>query len=219
MKRFWRILLIGWLSSLWTELVSNWNILTSAPLVFVTSLVLGSTLAFIIIRWVYQERLSALNEQVNLGQERIRFKDEDIDRAESRLIDFREALRLEEPKSKYQLLTKKELKDRTLNTTNELRAFIIKWSITYRDNFKEKPSEALLTPECYLMQEYSKLGYEARLLSLRDELRKRLPEEYWSNTENDCQEKDQWNYSNPSRFSWLSFMVTDLERLAENLKI
>ena len=83
------------------------------------------------MKWIYDNQINALKEQIAAKDERIKAKDDLIDEYRQRLKIF------EGTQSIFQLMTNKELKDFTIKKVNEFRNFL--------ENYRSQEMSLLLS--------------------------------------------------------------------------
>lgn len=195
-------------------LIKNWETLKSAPLVFISFLLLAAALAFVIANYINKERIEALKE-------RLTSKDDQIN-------EYRQRLHLvDTDKTAYSQLTNQELRGASVKLTTHLREYVDQREQQDRkrlDAFQQQMLNAKSEEErqrvwnadtsTLLTSPTLNSEYSAKFLSdailLRDELLSRLPKE----------QKNPPTYSKyeyPTNPIGLRMVIENLERLSKNL--
>lgn len=194
---------------------TNWETLKSAPLVFVSTIVLAVVLAFFVLKWRYNSIVEILNQ-------RLAAKDD-------QLVEYRERLHLTPTTdTSYSRLTNNELKQKALEVVSQTRDFLRERNERHtrlRDSEWEEMSAAKSEEEKHriwnkfvtiTMKSSQKLrsDYEEKFkvdtILLRDELLSRLPK--------DAQDDNSYSmYEHPINPICMEIVATDLERLAKSL--
>lgn len=194
---------------------TNWETLKSAPLVFVSTIVLAFVLVFFVLRWRYNSIVEILNQ-------RLAAKDD-------QLTEYRERLHLTPTTdTSYSRLTNNELKQKALEVVSQTRDFLRERNerdTRLRDSKWEQMSAAKSEEEKHriwnkfvtiTMESSQKFisDYEEKFkvdtILLRDELLSRLPKDARDN-----QSYAMYQYvANPIG---IEMVASDLERLTKSL--
>jgi len=195
-------------------LSKNWETLKSAPLVFVSFLLLAFAFAIVVANFVYKERIETLKE-------RLISKDDQIN-------EYRQRLHLVDTnKTAYSQLTNQELRTASSNLISRLREYADQHELAdrrrdeaERQQMLQAKSEeerqkiwntytsALLTAP-NLNSEYSS-RFRSEAILIRDEVLSRLPTD----------RKDKFAYDQyefPTNLIGLQRVIDDLERLTKSL--
>lgn len=196
-------------------LFKNWSILISAPLIFISFLIVSIFLSWLTIHFIYKERIEILNTKSSL-------KDDLID-------EYRQRLHIVDThNTSYSKLTNKEFKAKAVNLIYQMREYLSKKTldedeykaIIYQEFWKAKSDEErdkilnssiapLLQTKSTMNLEYGK-KFQSDAILIRDEILLRLP-------------KDQKNDNVYNLYLYLSnpfglkMVIDDLERLSKSL--
>lgn len=211
--------------SAWIELLEylkkEWPTLKGALWVFIVTFVLAGILGYGIGAWYYARIIEWLRERMQLSNERIQAKDDQLD-------DYRARLHLVSATgTAYSHMTKDELREKTLATVSEIRDFLEQYS-TEQHKLLEKSRQTgdakteeerhqvwtLFTnkiTELYNNQNlYYTNNFKTDTILLRDELLSRLPKSVRN-------EEAYSMYEYPVNPIGMEMVATDLERLAKSL--
>lgn len=196
-------------------LFKNWSIPISAPLIFISFLIVSIFLSWLTIHFIYKERIEILNTKSSL-------KDDLID-------EYRQRLHIVDThNTSYSKLTNKEIKAKAVNLIYQMREYLSKKTldedeykaIIYQEFWKAKSDEErdkilnssiapLLQTKSTMNLEYGK-KFQSDAILIRDEILLRLP-------------KDQKNDNVYNLYLYLSnpfglkMVIDDLERLSKSL--
>jgi len=109
----------------------NRQVIKQSPFAFLTFFLIAGSISFFSVKWIYDNQINALKEQIAAKDERIKAKDDLIDEYRQRLKIF------EGTQSIFQLMTNKELKDFTIKKVNEFRNFL--------ENYRSQEMSLLLS--------------------------------------------------------------------------
>jgi hypothetical protein len=195
-------------------LTKNWETLKSAPLIFISFLLLAFALAFVVANYIYKERIETLKE-------RLTSKDDQIN-------EYRQRLHLvDTDKTAYSQLTNQELRGASAKPASRLREYVdqreqqdmrrLDASRLQMLNAKsEEERQRVWNAETSTLLTSPTLNseYSAKFLSdailLRDELLSRLPKEQKNPSAYSI-------YEYPTNPIGLRMVIEDLKRLSKNL--
>lgn len=189
-------------------LFNNWTILISAPLVFLSFMILAVVFSWLAIQFIYRERIARKDEWIEEYRQRLHLVDTD--------------------KTSYSKLTNKELKTKAVNLIYQMREYLSKKTIeenkykaimceafwkSKSNEQKDKIVAASFEPIIQLkssnMLEYAE-KFQTKAILIRDELLSRLPKNQKDNTYYKL-------YPYVSNPSLLKMVIDDLERLSKSL--
>ncbi len=193
----------------------NWQILSSAPLTFIITLILAIVVAFLAVNWGYEARFKLL-------QDRLSAKDD-------QLAEYRERLHLTPAKrGGYSKLSHAELKQKALELVQQIRIFLTKnmteerkvsdsnWQQMVGAKTEEEKRRLWNEGTTFSIQFYTRINLEydqqfkVDAILFRDEILSRLPKD-------SKDERAFRRYEHPTNPIGMGMVADDLERLTKSL--
>lgn len=211
------------MTDLLDHITANWGVLSSAPFVFATIVLLAFGSSYLVARWRYEAVLALLRERIEALRDRLAAKDE-------QLGDYRERLHLVPATGTvFSRLTNAELKGRVLKTVEEMRAFLAQfqarqheqlfgdgWRMKAVEMTEEERRDAWARQTQAFARESFRINaewdtkFKVDSIILRDELLARVPAEAKN-------EREYRTYEHPTNAIGMQVVADDLERLAKVL--
>jgi hypothetical protein len=203
-------------------LVKEGQVIKGAPVAFIVALLLAGGVVWLVVRWRYEGIVQTLNERIEAQKDYIDSKD-------ALIIEYRQRLHLAPTdETRYSVMSNSELHDAALKVSGEIRAYAQESNVKQRqlsdshitqmrnaatdEDRKQiwQGQTAQLTQVYYDMNATYDKKYKVSASLLRDELIRRLPENY-----ND--KKQAHFYARPTNMLGMLEVAADLEKLARSL--
>jgi hypothetical protein len=202
--------------------VKEWQVIRSAPVTIIITLLLAAGFAWVVVRWRYEGIVQTLKERIEVQKDYVTSQD-------ALIVQYRQRLHLAPTdERRYSVMSNGELHDAALKVAGEIRAYAQESNLkqsqfldSHMTQMRNAATEedrnrvwhqqtAQLTQTYFNMNATYDKKYKISASLLRDELIRRLPEGY-------SDKKHALYYEHPTNTLVMLEVAGDLEKLARSL--